>query len=42
MEREVQFILYNMPEDSGNVKVVIRDETILTFPEKMVDTLEVV
>ncbi len=28
MEREVQFLLYNMPEDSGNVQVVIREETI--------------
>ena len=28
MDREVQFILYNMPEDSGKVQVIIRDETI--------------
>ena len=28
MDREVQFLLYNMPEDSGNVQVVIKDETI--------------
>ena len=28
MDREVQFILYNMPEDSGKVQVVIKDETI--------------
>ena len=28
MDREVQFLLYNMPEDSGKVQVVIRDETI--------------
>lgn len=28
MDREVQFLLYNMPEDSGKVQVVIKDETI--------------
>lgn len=28
MDLEVQFLLYNMPEDSGKVQVVIKDETI--------------
>lgn len=28
MDREVQFLLYNMPEGSGKVQVVIKDETI--------------
>ncbi len=28
MDKEVQFLLYNMPEDSGKVQVVIKDETI--------------
>ena len=28
MDREIQFLLYNMPEDSGKVQVVIKDETI--------------
>lgn len=28
MDREAQFLLYNMPEDSGKVQVVIKDETI--------------
>ena len=28
MDREVQFLLYNMPEESGKVQVVIKDETI--------------
>ena len=28
MEREIQFALYNMPEDTGKVQVVIKDETI--------------
>lgn len=28
MEGEIQFALYNMPEDTGKVQVVIKDETI--------------
>lgn len=28
MDREVQFLLYYMPEDSGKVQAVIKDETI--------------
>ena len=28
MDREIQFLLYDMPEDSGKVQVVIKDETI--------------
>ncbi len=28
MDREVQFLLYNMPEDSGKVQAVIKDETM--------------
>ena len=28
MDREVQFLLYDMPENSGKVQVVIKDETI--------------
>lgn len=28
MDREVQFLLYNMPADSGKVQAVIKDETI--------------
>lgn len=28
MDREVQFLLYNMPEDSGKVQVIIKDETM--------------
>ena len=28
MDREVQFLLYNMPEENGKVQVVIKDETI--------------
>lgn len=28
MDREVQCLLYNMPEDSGKVQAVIKDEAI--------------
>ena len=28
MDREVQFLLYYMPEDSGKVQAVIKDEAI--------------
>ena len=28
MSQEIQFILYNLPEDNGKVQVIIRDETI--------------
>lgn len=28
MDREVQFLLYYMPEDSGKVQVVIKEETM--------------
>ena len=28
MDNEIQFLLYNMPDDKGNVQVVIKDETI--------------
>mgnify|MGYP003448863592 FL=1 len=28
MDREVQFLLYNMPADSGKVQAVIKDEAI--------------
>lgn len=28
MNNEIQFLLYNMPDDTGNVQVVIKDETI--------------
>ena len=35
MDREVQFLLYNMPEESGKVQVVIKDETIGCTPKAM-------
>ena len=28
MPNEIQFILYNLPEEEGKVQVVIKDETI--------------
>ena len=36
MEREVQFLLYNMPENSGKVQVIIKDETIWCTQKAMV------
>lgn len=35
MNRKVQFLLYNMPENSGKVQVVIKDETIWCTPKAM-------
>ena len=34
MNREVQFLLYNMPEDSGKVQAVIKDEAGGTWRRK--------
>lgn len=28
MNNEIQFILYNLPEEDGKVQVIIRDETL--------------
>lgn len=28
MKGEIQFLLYNLPEDSGKVQVVIKEDTI--------------
>ena len=41
MDREVQFLLYNMPEDSGKVQVVIKDETIWCTQKAMAQLFEV-
>lgn len=41
MDREVQFLLYNMPEDSGKVQVVIKDETIWCTQKAMAQTFGV-
>lgn len=41
MDREVQFLLYNMPEDSGKVQVVIKDETIWCTQKAMAQLLGV-
>lgn len=35
MNREVQFLLYYMPEDSGKVQVVVKDETIWSTQRAM-------
>ena len=29
MANEIQFLLYNMPEEDGRVQVVVKDETTL-------------
>ncbi len=41
MDREVQFLLYNMPEESGKVQVVIKDETIWCTQKAMAQLFEV-
>ena len=41
MNREVQFLLYDMPEDSGKVQVVIKDETIWCTQKAMAQLFEV-
>ena len=41
MDREVQFLLYNMPEESGKVQVVIKDETIWCTQKAMAQLFRV-
>ena len=41
MDREVQFLLYNMPEDSDKVQVIIKDETIWCTQKVMAQLFEV-
>lgn len=31
MAKEIQFILYNLPDNSGTVQVIVQDETIVTL-----------
>lgn len=35
MPNEIQFILYNLPEEEGKVQVIIRDETLWCTPTAM-------
>lgn len=36
MSQEIQFILYNLPEEDGKVQVIIRDETLWCTQKIMV------
>lgn len=31
MAKEIQFILYNLSDNSGTVQVIVQDETIVTL-----------
>lgn len=35
MAHEIQFLLYNMPDDAGKIQVIIKDETILCTQKAM-------
>jgi len=35
MFQEIQFILYNLPEEDGKVQVIIRDETLWCTQKKL-------
>ncbi len=35
--KEIDFILYNMPEEGGNVQVVVKDETIWCSQKAMAE-----
>lgn len=37
MANEIQFLLYNMPEEDGKVQVVVKDETILCTQKAMAE-----
>ena len=37
MNNEIQFILYQLPDEEGRVQVVIKDETIWIFEEGELD-----
>lgn len=37
MANEIQFLLYNMPEEDGRVQVVVKDETILCTQKAMAE-----
>ena len=37
MKNEIQFVLYNLPEDEGKVQVVIRDETLWCTQKAMAE-----
>ena len=35
MSQEIQFILYNLPNEDGKIQVVIKDETMWCTPKAM-------
>ena len=35
MNGKMQFLLYNMPDDKGNVQVVVKGETLWCTPKAM-------
>ena len=41
MNNEIQFILYQLPDDEGKVQVVIKDETIWTTQKAMAQLFDV-
>ena len=41
MNHEIQFILYQLPDDEGKVQVVIKDETIWATEKAMVQLFDV-
>ena len=41
MNNEIQFILYQLPDDEGKVQVVIKDETIWATQKAMAQLFDV-
>lgn len=41
MSQEIQFILYNLPEENGKVQVIIRDETLWCTQKAMAQLFDV-
>lgn len=41
MSKEIQFILYNLPNEDGKVEVVIKDETLWCTQKAMPQLFEV-
>lgn len=37
MEKEIRFLIYNLPSEEGNVQVVVRDETIWCTQKAMAE-----
>ena len=41
MSQEIQFILYNLPNEDGKVQVIIKDETLWCTQKAMVQLFDV-